>query len=467
MLLQRLNPSKMVSHETIVFKNGDPTTSPDFATNSNETGQVAITIPADVNVISGFSIFPSEPFGAGGFWRPIIRTKTGATTAGRLVATGNEYVHDTTNNEIHLTFPSPVYVAPGTEYWFGWHNSAFSPDLKTTGTGLSYREPDPYADGPLEGARTFTVGSTTAVAVKVHGLRQHTIQKILRANVAITNTNATTAGFVRFGLTMPIEKDAQQELVSISGATGWTTLTNSNGTDRYLFLRPSIPAGSTFTATIDFLMNVSSYSRLSVEDTAPETLTAAQVTTFTGPQSLMESDDPDIVAMANTIKSQQSTTWGRVRAAYEFPRDNYPIRDMATNEGAAYAIKKNTNGTYVGGDCTEFAGTTAALCKAMGFPARMVNVWWGGSDGEVSGDFPNHQRMKVFLPDQDGSGSHWYYLDPNLGTNEELYHYGFAHGGATGINAATTGAFTWSSTSDTTGVVFTHDISYALTNVQP
>ncbi|MHA1244607.1 MAG: transglutaminase-like domain-containing protein, partial [Candidatus Heimdallarchaeota archaeon] len=78
----------------------------------------------------------------------------------------------------------------------------------------------------------------------------------------------------------------------------------------------------------------------------------------------IESDHPEIVELAKTIKNRNPMKFARNaintvnnRLKYEIQPDEY---------GAAFAIK---NGK---GDCTEYSALFVALCRATGIPARVV-----------------------------------------------------------------------------------------------
>ncbi|MHA1737568.1 MAG: transglutaminase-like domain-containing protein [Candidatus Heimdallarchaeota archaeon] len=78
----------------------------------------------------------------------------------------------------------------------------------------------------------------------------------------------------------------------------------------------------------------------------------------------IESDHPEIVELAKTIKNRNPMKFARNaintvnnRLKYEIQPDEY---------GAAFAIKNRK------GDCTEYSALFVALCRATGIPARVV-----------------------------------------------------------------------------------------------
>jgi transglutaminase-like putative cysteine protease len=281
-----------------------------------------------------------------------------------------------------------------------------------------------------------------------------TIKKSLIADISVTNTD-NQAGYVNLAVTVPVSQDAQQTLVDIVGEEGWTLDYHDNG-DAYLSREHYLKAGQTYRDKIDFRLDVNDYSVDFTQKTPGESV--GDRTKYTDPEKLVESDNRTIVKIANHIKAEHpGDVWAQTRAAYDFPIENFTYRNMSENKGAAWAVAND------GGDCTEYAATTAALLKAMGIPAKMVNVFWGGTGGErQDANFTNHHRLKAFLPDNDGSGSHWYILDPQLGKNAERYDYGFGIGSTDSVDY-NHGTWSYSATAARSGISrFSTDLSYSL-----
>jgi transglutaminase-like putative cysteine protease len=285
------------------------------------------------------------------------------------------------------------------------------------------------------------------------------IKKSLTADISVTNTD-NQAGYANLAVTVPFSQDAQQELVDIVGDKGWTLEYHDNG-DAYLSRKQYIDAGETFTDKIDFRLDVNDYSLAFTQKTPGETISASERSQYTSPEKLVESTNATIVKIANQIKAEHpGDVWAQAKAAFDYPIEHFSYRNMSQNKGAAYAVANNT------GDCTEYAATTAALLKAMGIPAKLVNVFWGGTDGELEGSgFTNHHRLKAFLSDRDGSGSHWYNFDPQLGANSERFDYGFGLGSTDSVDY-NHGTWSYSAVATQSGVGrFSTDLSYSLINL--
>ncbi|WP_201864486.1 transglutaminase domain-containing protein [Microvirga soli] len=263
-----------------------------------------------------------------------------------------------------------------------------------------------------------------------------TVKKSLIADISVTNTGQS--GYINLAVTAPVSLSAQQKLVDIIGDEGWTLKYHANG-DAYLSKQQYIASGATYKHKLDFRLDVNDYTINSIGQTASQTISGADRTKYLNPEKYIESTNATIVSIANKIKAAHpGDVWAQAKAAYDYPIQNFTIKDMSQNMGAAWAVANKT------GDCTEYAATTAAILKAMGVPARLVNNFWGGADGEVSAGFPTHMRLEAFMPDKDGNGSHWVPMDPNLGTNPTMYEYGFGHGSTDGVDYNHTGTWSYS-----------------------
>ncbi|WP_201865281.1 transglutaminase-like domain-containing protein [Microvirga soli] len=283
-----------------------------------------------------------------------------------------------------------------------------------------------------------------------------TIKKSLTADISVTNTD-NQAGYVNLAVTVPVSHDAQQKLVDILSDEGWALEHHDNG-DAYLSRKQYINAGQTYRDKIDFRVDVNDYSLDFTQKTPGESMSASDRTKYMSPEKLVESNNPTIVKIANEIKAEHpGDVWAQAKEAYDYPIENFSYENMSQNKGAAWAVSNS------GGDCTEYAATTAALLKAMGIPAKMVNVFWGGTDGELQdANFPTHARLKAFLPDRDSSGSHWHILDPQLGANSKRFDYGFGFGSSDSVDY-NHGAWTYSAVAAQSGVGrFSTDLSYSL-----
>ncbi len=120
------------------------------------------------------------------------------------------------------------------------------------------------------------------------------------------------------------------------------------------------------------------------------------------PNSLVQSDAPEIIAIAREVVGEETDAWRAAQMLERWVHDNITNKNMDVAFASALEVCKNREG-----DCTEHAVLLSALCRAAGIPSDVVmgvvyiGAVWGG-----------HAWSRVWI---DGA---WYPLD---GTNG----YGF------------------------------------------
>ena len=258
-------------------------------------------------------------------------------------------------------------------------------------------------------------------------------------------------------ITLP-RSDDNQRLVDIYGGNGWEIRTYANGVDQYLY-NANAPASGTITVRMD----VRDYTIASVAAT-PGDAEPASTSAYLQSDRLVDLTNTKMEGIARAIRVQNNTDgnltdlttnekWAIAQDAFEWSFD-LDYSGMSNNLGSNQAF----NNGY--GDCTEFAAASVALLRENGIHARMVNSFWGGADGEVSGaSFSNHQLYEVYLPDRDSDGvsgeGHWYLMDSQRGEWVSQNGYGFGVGTTDGINQNTApGIYAYSSVQNVDYSVF-------------
>ncbi len=127
--------------------------------------------------------------------------------------------------------------------------------------------------------------------------------------------------------------------------------------------------------------------------------------TFLDAETFVESDDPDIQALARELSGTGGNACERLRPLYDYVADhiNYTTYESG-DRGAVWAFDHGS------GDCTEFADALLALSRAAGIPARFLE---GVTYREGEGQDPNqikHDWLEAYLP-----GHGWVPLDPTWG----------------------------------------------------
>lgn len=91
---------------------------------------------------------------------------------------------------------------------------------------------------------------------------------------------------------------------------------------------------------------------------------------YTRSETLIEADDPQIVAVADRIGARTEGPYHFAKAAYEFVVDHVEYTSPTPAWGAKACLK---NGK---GDCGQYAALFVAICRAGGIPARPVAGCW-------------------------------------------------------------------------------------------
>lgn len=103
------------------------------------------------------------------------------------------------------------------------------------------------------------------------------------------------------------------------------------------------------------------------------------------PSPLIESNDPEIQALAERITKEHQDAWDQVEALYDWVREHVRYVKDSPLKGARAALKDGD------GDCDELTALFIALCRASGIPARTVRV-------------PGHVWAEFYLEDSSGQG---------------------------------------------------------------
>jgi len=170
------------------------------------------------------------------------------------------------------------------------------------------------------------------------------------------------------------------------------------------------PAGTTQLVKIDYLVVVNelSYDLSSCQ--------GELLDDFLQPELHIESDNPQIVTLANELSKGKGTACQQVRAFYDYIADELVYTSNGQNWGAQAALGP------MGADCTEYSSLLDALSRAQGIPARYFEGLLYLDKGTEDIAKIEHAWPDVYLPTVG-----WTALDPTLGrtpANREEY---FAH----------------------------------------
>jgi transglutaminase-like putative cysteine protease len=167
------------------------------------------------------------------------------------------------------------------------------------------------------------------------------------------------------------------------------------------------PAGTTQTIKIDYRVTVNelTYDLSSCEGELPKD--------FIQPELHIESNNPQITALARELSQGNSSVCQQVRAYYDYIGNELVYTYNGLNWGAQAALGP------MGADCTEYSDLLVALSRAQGIPARYFEglLYLDKSTDTLAKI--EHAWPDVYMP-----AIGWVALDPTLGrppVNRDTY----------------------------------------------
>ncbi len=118
----------------------------------------------------------------------------------------------------------------------------------------------------------------------------------------------------------------------------------------------------------------------------------------------VESNNPQIVALAKQLAADIQDPCRQVRAFYNYAGDELVYTFNGHDWGAQAALGD------MGADCTEYSSLVMALSRARGYPARYLEGLSFLANGEQGLARTEHSWLEVYLP-----GVGWTAMDPTLG----------------------------------------------------
>jgi transglutaminase-like putative cysteine protease len=129
-------------------------------------------------------------------------------------------------------------------------------------------------------------------------------------------------------------------------------------------------------------------------------------TEFTNPELHIESNNPQIKALAKQLSNGAQSTCETIAAIYNHIGDNLVYTYNKQNWGAQAALGA------MGADCTEYASLMIALSRVVGIPSRYLEglVFYPDEDESETLAQTEHAWLETYLP-----GIGWVPMDPTLG----------------------------------------------------
>ena len=136
---------------------------------------------------------------------------------------------------------------------------------------------------------------------------------------------------------------------------------------------------------------------------------------FDQPELHIESNNPQIVDLANKLSLPEQTVCEQVQAFYDHIGQNLVYTYNGNDWGAQAALGK------MGADCTEYSSLLIALSRSSGIPARYVEGLLFMDERDPTLARQEHAWVEVLFP-----GSGWVPIDPTLGRSSLTREQHFA-----------------------------------------
>lgn len=236
----------------------------------------------------------------------------------------------------------------------------------------------------------------------------------VRYTVTIRNDGFSPTD-VQLYLPMPGEWDAQQDLVITEISPEPESQVEEMSGNAMLYWQMSGTPEKNTTAEFSLGFTFTAYetiTHINAQGILPYAQDSEEVQLYTKAERYIESDDPQIIALADSLVDSETDSYQIVKAFYDYIVDTaeYELLGQGLN-GAKYLLD---NGE---GECGDYSALFIALCRAKGIPARPVVGYWA-----ISGNDQTHVWAEFFL-----EGIGWIPVDATIGQQSEegrLYYFG-------------------------------------------
>jgi transglutaminase-like putative cysteine protease len=225
--------------------------------------------------------------------------------------------------------------------------------------------------------------------------RVNSVWTVANAGFAITE--------LRVYLPKPVDWDEQKD-VRVTNTTpdgvkeGLNTVFGDEFFSWRLYNQPTVGKSVVFSTAFTFTAfetrtqidpkNVSPYNRLS-----------SLYKLYTRPEPYIESGDPEIRALADTVSGSETDPYLRAKKFYDYVVDTIRYQSVDGLIGAKAVLRSGA------GECGDYSALFIALARAAGIPARSVVGFWA-----ISGTDQAHVWAEFYLEDIG-----WIPVDPTVG----------------------------------------------------
>lgn len=202
-----------------------------------------------------------------------------------------------------------------------------------------------------------------------------------------SNTGSTT---ITDNLPSPADTFIQKpvfESVSVDRNATLSVVEDTNGTEKAIIQADNVVPGEVITVTNKFVVEVRGVEINPSARLIPQTIDTSLVDTqYVNPEKFIESDDPDILTVAQDLKNSSSGTLDLVQKTHEFVYNTVAYDETFSsghdNKGALSAL------TYKTGVCQDYADLEVALLRANQIPARVASGYALSSGAGVPVIYP-------------------------------------------------------------------------------
>ncbi len=228
-------------------------------------------------------------------------------------------------------------------------------------------------------------------------LRQ--VEYAIHQDVTLSNVGAGEPEKQNLWIALIHDFSPYQQVISMAVSPGnYQLVVDEYGNQYAEFDFSSQPPGTTQTVSIDYRLVVNELAY----DLSP--CSGELPGEFIQPELHIESDNPQIVTLADRLASGEDTPCQQVRSFYNYIGDELTYTPNGENWGAQAALGR------MGADCTEYTDLLVALSRAKAIPARYFEGLLYPGSGTGASATLKHAWPDVYLPT-----AGWTAMDPTLG----------------------------------------------------
>jgi len=181
-------------------------------------------------------------------------------------------------------------------------------------------------------------------------------KRVIKYSFTMQNPTNRLIETASFWVYLPIKQTAFQKRINVSFSRPVENRVDADGNEKIIFTAKNLPPFGSEVFSISTEINIAN---------SGNRLGPVEMEAFLRPEKYIESEDPKIIAIAETLKADSMTDTA-------ININNWVIENLTDagyikrDHGALYALDKKA------GDCTEFMNLYLALARASGIPARGV-----------------------------------------------------------------------------------------------